>query len=122
MDIRKNMPEEIKNQKTPDGRPRVITEKIPDNLIKDITEKIKKKSGLFQRFFQIALQVANAQKAQQDTLAKMGNQEQVISSAINHAYRKMKLGKKKGYQFRFDGKENFIGVMNPKPKKPEAKK
>ena len=123
MEIRKNMPEEAKNQKTPDGRPRVITEKIPDNLIKDITEKIKKKSGLLHGFVQMALQIANSQEAQRDTLNKMKNQEQVINSAINYAYRKMKLGKKKGYQFRFDGRENFIGVYNPSnPKKPEVKK
>lgn len=121
MEVRKEMPEEIRNQKI-DGKLRIITEKIPDNLIKDIKEKLKKKSGLLQSFLQMALRIGNAQKEQSITLDKMKNQEQVINSAINHAHRKMKLGKKKEYQWRFDGKENFIGIYNPpKPKKPEKK-
>ncbi len=121
MDITRKMPEEVKNQMI-DGKKRVITEKIPDNLIKDIMEKVKKKSGLFQHFVQMALRIANAQVEQTKTLEKMKNQEQVIGSAINYAHRKMKLAKKKGYSWRFDGKENFIGVYNPpKPKKPEKK-
>ena len=121
MEIRKEMPKEVK-ELTVDGKPRVITEKIPDNLVKDIMEKIKKKSGLLQHFVQMALRIANAQVEQNKTLEKMKNQEQVIGSAINHAYRKMKLGKKKGYSFRFDGRENFIGVYNPPKPKPQPKK
>ena len=38
-------------------------------------------------------------------------------------YKQEKLAKKKEYSFRFDGKENFVGVYNPpKPKKKEEKK
>ena len=123
MEIRKNIPEEVKNQKTPDGKPRVITEKIPEDLVKDIKEKVGKKNTLLQGFLRISLQIAGANAQQAQILEKMKNQEQVISSAINHAFRKMKLKGKKEYQFRFDGKENFIGVFNPsKPKKKEEKK
>jgi len=123
MEISKNIPEEIKNQKTPDGKPRVITEKIPEDLVKDIKEKIGKKNGLLQNFLRISLQIANANTQQAQLLEKMKNQEDVIGSAINHAFRKMKLKKKAEYQFRFDGKENFVGVYNPpRPKKKEEKK
>jgi len=121
MDIKKNIPEEIKNQ-TVNGKPRVITEKIPENLVKDIKEKIGKKNNLLQAFLRISLQIAGANAQQGQILEKMKNSEEVISSAINNAFRKMKLKKKAEYRFRFDGRENFIGVYNPpKPKKPEKK-
>jgi len=123
MEIRKNIPEEVKNQKTPDGKPRVITEKIPEDLVKDIKEKVGKKNTLLQGFLRISLQIAGANAQQAQLLEKIKNQEDVIGSAINHAFRKMKLKKKAEYQFRFKGKENFIGVFNPsKPKKKEEKK
>lgn len=121
MDIRKEMPEEVKNQKTPDGKPRVITEKIPENLVKDIKEKVGKKNGLLQNFLRVSLQIAGANAQQVQLLEKMKNQEQVISSAINHAFSKMKLKKKTEYQFRFSGKDEFIGVFNPIKKKVQSK-
>jgi len=122
MDIRKEMPEEVKNQKTPDGKPRVITEKIPENLVKDIKEKVGKKNGLLQNFLRVSLQIAGANAQQVQLLEKMKNQEQVISSAINHAFSKMKLKKKTEYQFRFSGKDEFIGVYNPPKAKKQEKK
>ncbi len=121
MDIRKETPEEVKNQMI-NGKKRVITEKIPEDLVKDIKEKMKKKNGLLQNFLRVALSIANANTQQALLLEKMKSQEDVIGSAINHAFRKMKLKKNPEYQFRFDGRENFIGVMNPKPKKKEEKK
>jgi len=122
METRKEMPEEVKNQMV-NGKKRVITEKIPENLAKDLKTKRDKKNTLLQGFLRLSLQIANAEAQQVQMLEKIKNQEQVIGSAIEHSFKKMKLRKQSEYQFRFDGKENFIGIYNPpKPKKKEEKK
>ncbi len=119
--MKKEMPEEVKNQMI-NGKKRVITEKIPEDLVKDIKEKMKKKNGLLQNFLRVALSIANANTQQALLLEKMKSQEDVIGSAINHAFRKMKLKKNPEYQFRFDGRDSFIGVYNPPKPKVEKKK
>lgn len=121
--MRKEKPEEVKNQKTPDGRPRVITEKIPEKFVKKIKEKLALKNKRLQAFVQLSFTIAQAQKKQQESLDLLKSVGDSISDAINQAFKRMKLGKKKEYRFRYDGRDSFIGVMNPpKPKKKEEKK
>lgn len=117
MDIRKEMPEEVKNQII-NGKKRVITEKIPEHLIEDIRKKSQKKGKMLETFLSLSLRVVGGQAQQALLLEKMKNQEGVVNSAVNYAYRKMRLKNKPEYDFRFDGKENFVGMyIPPKPKK-----
>jgi len=123
MEISKNMPEEVKNQKTPDGKPRVITEKIPEKLAKKITEKLQLKGKRIQQFLQLSVSIAKAQQKQQEFLGLFKSVEDSISDNLQRAFKKLGLKKKTDYQFRFDGRDSFIGVYNPpKPKKKEEKK
>ena len=122
MDIRNEMPEEVKNQ-TVNGKPRVITEKIPEKFIKKIAEKLALKNKRLHAFVQVSFQIAKGQETQQVILRDLKSVGDSLSDAIKDAYKKLKLAKKVEYKFRFDGKENFIGVMNPpKTKKEEGKK
>ncbi len=100
-------PEETKNQ---------IVEKIPNKLLNPIIEAITRKNRLSQEFFQISIQLANMQRKYQDVFDKLANNGVSISNKINRAFEKMKLGKRKNIQWRFDGKSAFIGIERPKPK------
>lgn len=124
MEIRKEMPEEVKNQIV-DGKKRVITEKIPEKFAKKITEKLQLKGKRIQQFFQLSLTVAKAQQKQQETLQLFKSVEDSIADTLKRAFKKLGLTKKQkeGYNFRFDGKDSFIGVYNPpRPKNKEENK
>lgn len=121
MEIRKEMPEEVKNEIV-DGKKRVITEKIPEKFAKKIAEKLALKNKRLQSFVQISFQLAKAQAMQQELLKDLKSVGESISGAINDSFKRLKLAKRKDYNWRFDGKENFVGVYNPpKPKKEEKK-
>lgn len=102
-------PEEKKNDQ--------VVEKIPDNLLNPIIETQKIKGQLHQQFHQISINSTSLQQKSLDTLAKMQSNEQAIGNKIKRAFDKMKLGKKKSYTWRYDGKGNFVGVPRPEPKK-----
>jgi NCAIR mutase (PurE)-related protein len=122
MEISRNMPEEVKNQKV-DGKPRVITIPIPEKILKKIMDKVNLKRKRTQGFFQLSLSIVRAQKQQQQVVDEMASAEQSISNHLKSAHRKLRLNKKPEYQFRFDGKGSFIVVYNPpKPKKEQPKK
>jgi len=122
MEVRKDMPEEVKNRMV-NGKKRVVTERIPEKLVKKITEKLALKRKRLQIFVKLAFQIAQAQKKQQETLGLLTSVEDSISDILNRAYKKMRLANRKEYTWRFDGKENFIGVYNPpRPKKKEEPK
>ena len=128
MEVRKGMPEEVKNQVMPNGKKRVITEKIPDKYIKKIQEGIKKRQKLNQDFFQLSVNIVKAQKAQRELVDRLKANDDSVSDTLKRAGQKTKLQKNKEYNWRFDGRDSFIGVYNPpKPKKtalvkPEEKK
>lgn len=117
MEVKKNVPEEVKNQKV-DGKPRVITEKIPEKQLTKIQDALKKKQKYLNQFLQLSLQIVNAQAEQRDLQKRLSDNDQSYKSRVEDAYKKMKLSKNKDYGFRFDGRDSFIGVHNP-PKKEE---
>ena len=114
--------EEVKNQMI-DGKKRVVTEKLPEKFAKKIAEKLVLKKKRLQAFVQVSLQIANANEKQQEILRDLKSAGASISSVIQDSFKRLKLNKRPEYNWRFDGKENFIGVYNPpKPKKEEPKK
>jgi len=117
MEIRKEMPEEVKNQIMPDGEKRIITEKIPDKYIKELEEVKQKKSKLVQQFIQASVQVVNSQQQQKDILEKVKGIEKKIGNIVDYAFKKLKLHKKgKDRRWTIRGTD-FVGVVNPpKPK------
>jgi len=127
MDVRRNMPEEVKNQTMSNGKKRVVTEKIPDKFVEKIQGGIKKKQQLTNQFLQLSVNIVNAQKAQRELIDRLKSNDDSISDTLKRAGQKMKLAKRTEYNWRFDGRDSFIGVYNPpKPKstptKPKEKK
>ena len=119
MEVRKDIPEEVKNQII-DGKPRVITEKIPEKLAKKITEKLQLKGKRMQQFLQLSVNIVNAQKKQQELVGLFKSVEDSVSDTLKRAFKKLGLAKKKEYSFRFDGRDSFIGVYNPPKPKPKT--
>ena len=99
-------------------KPEPIIEKIPEKLLNPILDATNEASKLRNRFFGLSLRLAQFQKDTQVTLEKLENTERGIQEKIRHSFDKMKLGKnRKDVQWRFDGKDSFIGTVRPEPKK-----
>ncbi len=119
MEVKKNMPEEVKNQIMPNGKKRVITEKLPDKLLKKYQDGIKKKQKLSQDFFRFSVNIISAQKAQRELVERMKATDDSIKDTVDRASQKLRLQKRTDYKWSFDQRDSFIGVYNPpKPKKP----
>ena len=117
MEEKKNQ-EQPKEQLAPDGKPRVVTETIPEEYVKMLDEKKKERQGLLNQMLQVSFSIAQAQKAQQNLLEKIGNLDQSLKSKLEWVLQKMKLNRAKDRNWRYDGKNGFIGIYNPpKPKK-----
>lgn len=117
MEVRKTMPEEVKNQIMPNGKKRVVTEKLPDKLLKKFQDGIKKKQKLSQDFFQLSVDIVNAEKAQRELVDRLKANNDSLKDIVTRAGQKLRLQKRKEYNWRFDRRDSFIGVYNPpKPK------
>lgn len=121
METRKEMPiEELKKEKI-NGKPRVITEKIPDKYVKDIEDLKRKKGGLVQQFLQISVQLVNAKNQQKVLLDKVKGIDQKIGNTVDHAFKKLKLHRRKDRRWSFK-RDSFVGIYNPPKQKSEEKK
>jgi len=117
MEENKNQ-EQPKKELAPDGRERVITENIPKEYVEIIDGKKKERQQLLNTFLQVSFQIAQAQKAQQELVNKLADVDQSFKGKLEWIMQKMKLHKMRDRNWRYDGRENFIGVYNPpKPKK-----
>ena len=118
METRREMPDEVKNQIMPDGKKRVITEKIPDKYLKEMTDNGKKKQELVQKFLQLSVQIVNTQQQQKDMLEKIKDTDKKIGNVVDYAFKKLKLHKNKDRRWSFK-RDSFVGVYNPpRPKNP----
>jgi len=115
MKTSKEIPEEVKNQII-NGKKRVVTIPLPEKQKKIIEEKKAEKGKLAQKFYQVSVAITKSQKVTQDILTKMENIDKSISDRITEGFKKLKLKKQKERHWRFDGKENFIGIYNPPTK------
>ena len=116
MEMRKEMPDEVKNQII-DGKKRVITEKIPDKYLKEIEELKQKKGKAVQEFLQSSVKVVNAQQQQKDILEKVKDADKQIGDMINYTFKKLKLHRRKDRRWSIKGTD-FVGVYNPPRPKP----
>ena len=109
---------EIKKQIAPDGKPRVITETIPEEYLKMIDEQKKVRQGLLNNMLQVSVKIAYAQKEQQKILQKIDDFDNSFRGKVEYIMKKMKLTKMQNRGWRYDGRGAFIGIYNPpKPKK-----
>ena len=109
---------EVKEQLV-DGKPKIVTEKIPDDLMIEIRNLIDKGQKITNEFLTISVGILGAQKRQQDMLKNMQSNETQISQHIRHVHKKLKLDKREDYRWHFDGVGNFVGMFVQKP--PEQK-
>ncbi len=115
MEVRKEMPEEVKNQVI-DGKKRVVTIPIPKKEEDIIAEKKKKRNVLAQNLYKLSYNVLKGKRELVKIQEEMENLDAQIGTRIRKCADKLKLKKQPERQWRFDGKASFIGVYNP-PKK-----
>lgn len=99
--------------------PQVVTEKIPEKFLEKILKIKEDVQKLNDEFFNLAnqqvaiLERLSAIKKQRDSKTESFN------STMKLAAGKLQLAKKTGFNWRYDGNENFVGVEVPP--KPEPK-
>lgn len=116
MQTSKGIPEEVKNQII-DGKKRVVTVVLPEKQKKAIEAKKKQKGQLAQKFFQISINVTKGQTVMQDIAKQMEGIDESINGRVKEGFKKLRLGKQKDRQWRFDNRDSFVGIYNPLPKK-----
>ncbi len=118
METKREMPDEVKNEIMPDGKKRVVTEKIPEKYLKEMEENGKKKGQLVQQYLQMSVKADNMALEKQEMLKKIKEADKKIGNIVEYAFKKLKLHRRKEriWQFR---KDSFVGVYNPpRPKNP----
>ena len=103
-----------------------VTVKIPDDILKLITDLSVKKQGLLGQFLNLSAQVVTekakirkVEKVQKETLEHVKEIDKNIQQKMKYAYGELGLNKKTDYRWAYDGKGGFAGT--PKPKKTEKK-
>jgi len=102
--------EEVKKVEEEKKEVKKIVEKIPEDYLKAINEVKGKKSQLMNGFFQASIQSEKLKKILQQLLEKMDNNKKNLGNKIEYAFQKMRLKKRKGYTFQYDGKDSFVGT------------
>lgn len=97
--------------------PKPVVEKIPEGILKIITDLKAKKSQLINQFLNISFQLTEIQDRQKDTKDKVKSTNQQISQKVKYAFDKLKLKKRKNYDWSYKGGDSFIGTLIPEPKK-----
>jgi predicted nucleic acid-binding Zn-ribbon protein len=106
-------------------RKETIVEHIPEK----IQEKLNKVKGEIEiannQFFQLSSNIVELQNELNKLHKQRKEKAQVIQQTLNFAAGKLKLAKRTGYNWRFNGQDSFVGVPVPEPKtqpeKPEGK-
>jgi hypothetical protein len=121
METRKggDIPEEVKNQVI-DGKKRVVTEKLPKGFLDDLDKETEKQKKLAQEFYGLSREVVSRQEKMQEINTRLKNSEEAKGRILQHAFKKMKLGKRKDRRWNFKV-DSFVGVLNVQPK-PAPKK
>lgn len=114
MEVRNEMPEEVKNEMV-DGKKRVVTVPLPDKIKKILIDKKQKKQKLLQRYVQVSFTGTRAQRELQEIFKQMEDIDRSIGDRIQEGAKKLRLTRQKDRQWRFDNRDSFIGVLNPKP-------
>ena len=127
MEIRKAMPDEVKNQTLPDGRKRVVTEKIPEKYLKKLQENEQRKQELLNKMLGASIReidtrkkLRDIQQRQEEIKQSLIDNQKNVQAIINNAFKKMKLGKQKDREWQVKH-GSFVGVINPPRPKQEKK-
>ena len=98
--------------------PKPVVEKIPEGILKIITDLKVKKGKLINQFLNISFQLAELQDKQKETKDKVKNTNEQIGQKVKYAFDKLRLKKRKNYRWSYNGGDSFIGNLVPeKPKK-----
>ena len=118
LEVSKDMPKEVKNQKAPDGKNRVITKEMPEKFKKKVEEKMELRKKRLNEYLQLSIQVGAMEDRMTELRKELNSVGDSIQDAIKNGFKKLKLDRDKTHKWRFDGRGNFIGVYNPpKPDK-----
>lgn len=116
-------PEEIRALvDAPKAKKEPLRVKLPEGVVKSLNELAQKKQALANVFFRTSFKLVNLQKAQEELVNKMKDNDKAADRQISHAYKKLKLNKKKNYNWSFDSKDSFVGIEKPAPKENPKKK
>lgn len=113
------IPDEIKNQIV-DGKKRVITENIPQRYLDDVEDENKKHRKASQEYFYLSRQNIKIRKRIEELAEKLTHIEGQKKKIYEQAFKKMKLGKKKDYNWQIKGND-FVGILNVTPPVPPKK-
>jgi hypothetical protein len=115
-----DIPDEVKNELV-EGKPRVVTENIPQNLLDDVEKENKKIEQLANQYYNASRQFFKLEKMVKDMATKITDAEEARKKIYEYAYNKMKLGKRKEYRWQLKG-NSFVGILNMLPKPQEEVK
>jgi hypothetical protein len=101
---------------------KVETREVPEKLREVIKAKEEARGKLTREFLQVAFKKAGLNRKEQELLEKIDNNAQALDSAIENAYKKMRLDREKEYQWQYSKGGVFLGIKKPEPPKQEEKK
>jgi len=90
---------------------------IPEKLRETIKAKEEARGKLTREFLQVTFQRAGLNRKEQELLEKIDNNAQALDSAIENAYKKMRLENEKEYQWSYTKSGTFVGIKKPEEKK-----
>jgi len=99
-------------------KPKPVEVKIPEGILKVITDLKAKKGQLINQFLNISFQLGELADRQNEARSRVKNNNEQIGQKIKYAFDKLKLKKRKNYRWVYNGKDSFVGNLIPeKPKK-----
>ena len=90
-------------------------EKIPEKIVEKLGTIKKDIEEINSEFFNLANQLVGIQDRLQTLKRRREEKGENYSSTLNFAAGKLKLKKRTDYNWRFDGKDSFIGVSYTTP-------
>lgn len=97
--------------------PKPLEVKIPDDVLKVMTELREQKNKLLQGYLDISYQAEQINRKKGEVYDKLNKNNEMYGQKIQFAFNKLKLKKKKQYRWGFNGKDAFIGQLVPEPPK-----
>ena len=103
-------------------KPKPFEVKIPDDILKKITDFETKKNQLINMFLNLSFRLGELKDAWNGTRNKIKDTDKHIGEKVDYAFRKLRLKKRKNYKWTYDRKRyTFVGTLIPEPKKEEKK-
>lgn len=114
--------EDLAIKKEQPEKPKPVEVKIPDDIVKKITELKTKKGQLINQFLNLSFQLGELTDRTNETRNKVKSTNEQIGQKVKYAFDKLRLKKRKNYRWGYNGGDSFVGTLIPeKPKKEEKK-